>query len=336
MERYAKQVLFDKIGKHGQEKLLASKVVIIGCGALGTVIANNLARTGVGYIKIVDRDYIELSNLQRQILFDEEDMANSLPKAIAAQNKLRKINSDIAIDGVITDVNPKNIIEICKGMDLILDATDNFNIRYLINDVSIKLDIPWIYGGAVGSMGMTHTIVPGVTPCFRCIMPEIPPAGAIDTCDTVGVLNSIINIVASFQTTEAIKLLIGEKEELVGGVRFIDVWNNDFETIEKRKKENCLACSQNQLEFLDHEAEDAVYLCGKDSVQVNPMNKEISADRLIQRLEASDINIKKNQFYIKFQVEDVQVTLFYDGRAILKNISDVNQAKSFYARYIGL
>lgn len=335
MERYAKQILFDRIGKKGQEKLSRAKVVIIGCGALGTVIANNLTRSGVGYIRIVDRDYIELSNLQRQILFDEEDIDRNLPKVIAAEYKLKKINSSIVIESIIKDVNSTNILSICSGMDLILDATDNLNIRYLINDASIKLGIPWIYGAVIGSTGMTHTILPGETPCLRCIMPDIPPSGAADTCDLVGVLNSVVNIIASFQSTEATKLLTGNKDDLVKELRFIDIWNNDFEVIEVKKKTDCPVCGENEFEFLNRESKDAVFLCGKDSVQVNPMNKEISTENIIARLETTGIKTKRNDFFIKFEVEDIQFTLFYDGRAILKNISDTTRAKILYGRYVG-
>ncbi|MFZ5968418.1 MAG: ThiF family adenylyltransferase [Bacillota bacterium] len=336
MERYAKQILFDGIRKEGQEKLLEGKVVIIGCGALGTVIANNLVRAGVGYIRLVDRDYIEMSNLQRQLLYDEEDIKNNLPKVIAAENKLKKINSSIRIESIITDVNSKNAAAVCEGMDVILDATDNFNTRFLINDVSVKLGIPWIYGGAIGSTGMIHTIIPGKTPCFRCIFPDIPPAGAADTCDTVGVLNSITNIIASLQSTEALKLLTGNMEEIIKEIRYLDIWQNVHENISMSKKESCKTCGKNDFEYLNNDSEDAIYLCGKDSVQVNPMNQSISVNQIIERLNGLDIAVRKNPYYLKFTYEDVQFTLFYDGRAILKNIADVTKARSLYARIIGL
>ena len=336
MERYAKQMLFAEIGREGQEKLLASKVVIIGCGALGTVIANNLARSGVGYIRIIDRDYIELSNLQRQILFDEEDLHNNTPKAVAAAQKLRKINSSIEIEDIIADVNPRNIEGFCQGMDIIMDATDNFNTRFLINDISVKLNIPWIYGGAVSSMGMTHTIIPGETPCFRCIMPSIPPAGAVDTCDLIGVLNSTVNIIASFQSVEAIKLLIGKKDVLVKGIRYVDVWDNDYEVIDNSKREDCPTCQKKDFEYLQNTTEDAVYLCGQDSIQINPINPAIVADNIIKRLETMKIKVQKNAFFLRFHIENIQFTLFHDGRAILKNTTDIAQAKSLYAKYIGL
>lgn len=329
-------MLFAEIGREGQENLLASRVVIIGCGALGTVIANNLARSGVGYIRIIDRDYIELSNLQRQILFDEEDLQNNLPKATAAARKLRKINSDIEIEEIIADVNPRNIEKLCQGMDLIMDATDNFNTRFLINDVSIKLGIPWIYGGAVSSMGMIHTIIPGETPCFRCIMPKIPPAGTVDTCDLVGVLNGIVNVIASFQSIEAIKLLVRKKDALVRGCRYIDIWDNHYEILDHSISPDCPACQKKNFTYLQSTAEDAVYLCGQDSIQINPVNSAIDADHIVKRLEIMGIKVLKNAFFLRFNIESVQFTLFHDGRAILKNTTDIAQAKSLYAKYIGL
>jgi adenylyltransferase/sulfurtransferase len=335
MDRYSKQILFDKIGRIGQEKLMSSKVIIIGCGALGTVIANNLARSGVGYIRLVDRDYIEMTNLQRQVLFDEEDIENNLPKAVAAENKLKKINSDIKIESVIDDVNQRNIVKLCSGMDLIMDGTDNFSTRFLINDVSLKLNIPWIYGGAIGSTGMMRTIIPGETPCFRCIFRTIPPAGSIATCDTAGVLNSITNVIASFQSAEAIKLLTGQRNELVKGMRYIDVWSGDYEILDIKPDVHCPACRGNGYEFLNSQVEDAVYLCGKDSVQVNPINTGTSAEQILGRLEAMGVPVRKNRFYLKFTVEEVQFTLFYDGRAILKNVSDTSRAKTLYSKYIG-
>jgi adenylyltransferase/sulfurtransferase len=335
MERYEKQIIFGEIGVEGQKKLLNKKAIIIGCGALGTVIANNLTRSGVGYIKIVDRDYIELSNLQRQILFDEEDIKENLPKVIAAERKLRKINSEIKIEPLLTDVNSTNIEEICKGMDIILDATDNLQTRYLINDLSIKLNIPWIYGAVIGSSGMVHTIIPNETPCLRCMFPEIPTIGATETCDTAGVLNSITSIVASLESMEAIKILLDKKSTVIKGLQYIDIWTNDFEHIDMNIDENCIACGKNNFEFMNRSTEEAVYLCGKNSIQVNPMQKEISAENIVRRLKSLDIDVKQNAYFIKFDIEDVQITLFYDGRAIIKNTNDIKRATSLYARYIG-
>jgi molybdopterin-synthase adenylyltransferase len=336
MERYAKQILFPEVGPDGQAKLHNSRISIIGCGALGTVIANNLARSGVGFIRIIDRDYIELSNLQRQILFDENDIGENLPKAVAAYRRLISINSLITIESKVVDINSRTISKLCSDVDLILDATDNLNTRYIINDFAIKNNIPWVYGGAVGSMGMVYPVLPGQGPCFRCIYPNLPSAGSIDTCDTVGVLNGITNIVASLQSTEAIKILIGAKENISRELRFIDVWNGDYEQIPIQNKIDCPACSKKQFDFLKQDMEDAIYLCGKDSVQVNPINTSISIEQIINRLEKIGIEVKYNSFFMKFAVDNVQFTLFPDGRAILKNVSDTGVAKSLYARYIGI
>lgn len=335
MERYSKQILFSDIGIEGQNKLRNSKIIIIGCGALGTVISNNLARAGVGYMKIVDRDYIELSNLQRQLLFDEEDINENLPKAIAAKRKLERINSDIVIDTEVVDVNSRNIEKLCSGMDIILDATDNFSTRYLINDIAVKLNIPWIYGGVIGSMGMLASIIPEVTPCFRCFMPKPPASGSVDTCDTVGVLNGITNIVASFQSNEALKILTDNEKSLIDGLLYIDIWNSDFEYIKPSRKKDCKACGNKDFEFLKRTEEEAISLCGKNSVQINPFSREISVDNIINKLESMDIEAKKNSFFLKFEIEDIKFTLFYDGRAILKGVTDLNKARTLYSKYIG-
>ena len=335
MERYEKQMLFQEIGSEGQIKLLNKKVVIIGCGALGTVISNNLVRSGVGFIKLIDRDYIEISNLQRQILFDEEDIKNNIPKAVAAANKLKLINSSIVIESILTDVNSKNIESLCEGMDVIMDATDNLQTRYLINDISIKLNIPWVYGGAIGSTGMVHTIIPHETPCLRCMFPEIPPIGSTDTCDTVGVLNSITSIVASLQSMEAIKLLLDKNDAVIKGLHYIDIWANEFESIDLNIDKSCAACGEKRFDFLDRATDEAVYLCGKNSIQINPLQKNISVEEIINRLKTLNIEVKQNAYFIKFTVEDVQFTLFYDGRAMLKNTADINKAMSLYAKYVG-
>lgn len=335
MERYEKQILFESIGETGQEKLLNSKVVIIGCGALGTVISNNLARSGVGYIRIIDRDYIEVSNLQRQILFDEYDIKNNIPKAIAAKNKLAKINSSIKIEAIIEDVNSKNIVDFCEGFDLILDATDNMETRYLINDTSVKLDIPWIYGGLIGSSGMVHTILPNKTPCLRCLFPEIPPIGSVETCDTVGVLNPIPTVIASIESMEALKILTDNEEKVIEGLLYIDLWENEFEYMDVSITKDCVVCGRNEFEHLNRDMNETSILCGKDSVQINPIQKSISMDSIKNRLSSLNIDWKQSKFFLKFTVENVQFTLFNDGRAILKNTNNVNKAKTLYYKYIG-
>jgi len=335
LERYAKQMLYNEIGIEGQKQLLSKKAVIIGCGALGTVIANNLARAGIGYIKIVDRDYIEISNLNRQILYDEVDIRNNLPKAVTAEKKLKRINSTIEIESIIADVNSRNIESICEGMDIILDGTDNLQTRYLINDTAIKLNIPWVYGAVIGSSGMVHSIIPNQTPCLRCMFPNIPTIGSVETCDTAGVLNMITSIVASMEAMEAIKILLKRNDAIIKGLQFIDIWTNDFEYIDMIMDENCTACGKKEFEFLERNSEEAVYLCGKNSIQINPLQRIISAEDIIQRLKSLNIDVTYNAYFIKFSVEDVQITLFYDGRAIIKNTSDIKKATSLYSKYIG-
>lgn len=335
MERYEKQILFEDIGESGQMKLLNKKVVIIGCGALGTVIANNLVRSGIGHIRIVDRDYIELSNLQRQILFDEDDIKNNLPKVIAAKRKLEKINSSITIEAIIEDVNSKNILDICKGFDLILDATDNMRTRYLINDISVKLNIPWVYGGVVASSGMVHSIIPNITPCLKCLFPNEPPIGSVDTCDTVGVLNPITSVVASIESMEALKILTENQDKILKGLLYIDLWENEFQYMDISISVECEVCKNKDFKHLDTKMDEASILCGKNSIQINPLQKSVSMDNIKDRLDNLSIEWKHSKFFLKFTVENVQFTLFNDGRAILKNIDDINKAKTLYYKYIG-
>ena len=244
MKRYEKQILYSEIGIEGQEKLLSKRIIIIGCGGLGSIIANNLTRAGVGFIRIIDPDYVETSNLQRQVLFDEEDVEYNLPKAIAAENKLKKINSSITIEAVVAKLDSINIEDYCRGMDIIIDGTDNFKTRYLINDTSIKLNIPWIYGGVIGSTGMVHTTIPHKTPCLRCMFPEIPETGSFETCHTKGVLNSITSIVGSLESTEAIKVLLGKSEDVIKGLQYIDIWKNEFELLDLEINKDCIYCSE--------------------------------------------------------------------------------------------
>lgn len=246
MERYEKQILFSGIGERGQELLLQKKVLIIGCGGLGTTIANNLTRSGVSKIAIIDKDIVETSNLQRQILFDEEDVKEKLPKAIAAKKKLKQINSDIEIEAIVDEISKDNIRKYCSGVDVILDATDNFETRYLINDTAINLNIPWVYGGVIGSTGMVHTTLPRVTPCLRCIFPKEERKETYDTCHTKGVLNSITSIIGSIESNEAIKILLGKRDKVISGLQYIDIWTNEFELINFKRNENCNVCSKDK------------------------------------------------------------------------------------------
>ncbi len=335
--RYSRQNLLEQIGSDGQQRLLSSAVAIIGCGALGTVIASTLARAGVGRIKIVDRDYIELSNLQRQILFDEEDIARGLPKAVAATEKLRRINSEVQIEPVVTDLNPGNVETIIHNADLVFDATDNFETRLLINDVCIKRGIPWVYGAVVATYGMTLAIIPGRTPCFRCFLGQIPPPGSRPTCDTVGVLGPAVNMVASLEVTEGLKLLLGKLEELHGTLLYVDAWTATLEQLEVGKRDApCPACDLGNFEFLEGRAGSFVTtLCGRDAIQIRLRGQsQVSLAELARRLApAGEVTI--NPHMLRFRVDAYELTVFPDARAIIRGTTDEDVARSLYARYIG-
>jgi len=337
LKRYSRQILLPGVGEEGQRKLLSSAVAVIGCGALGTVIANTLVRAGVGKIRIVDRDYIELNNLQRQILFDEEDIARGLPKAIAAAEKLRKVNSDVQIEPLVTDVNPDNVEEIIADVDLVLDGSDNFETRFLLNDACVKHDIPWVYGGAIVTHGMTMAIIPHRTPCFRCFLPKMPPPGSTPTCDMVGVLNTVVNIVASLETTEGLKILMGREVELHGRLIYVDAWKGTMERLELEKRDGlCPTCDLGQYEFL--EAREGSYLtslCGREAVQVNVRGRnDISLPDLARRLGPVG-EVTSNEYMLRFRVDPYELIVFPDGRTIIKGTADEGMARSLYARYVG-
>src|SRR5947209_13036184 len=271
LERYSRQMRFAGIGEKGQRRLLESRVTLCGCGALGTVLANALVRAGVGHVRIVDRDFIETHNLQRQILFDEKDVAENLPKAEAAARKLRAVNSSVTIEPVVTDIDRTNVEELCKDADLILDGTDNFEVRYLINDVAVKTGKPWVYGGSIGSHGQTMTILPGETPCLRCVFEAAPAPGEAATCETAGVLSPIVNIVASFQAAEAFKILAGQREQINRDLIFVDVWDNVQRRIRIARllgKVDCPCCQRRRFEWLDgDQGSHTTSPCGRNAVQ---------------------------------------------------------------------
>jgi len=271
-ERYSRQILLSEIGKTGQENLLNSRVLIVGCGALGAAHAETLARAGVGFTRIVDRDFVEFSNLQRQTLFSESDAKDRFPKAIAAKNRLAQINSEIEIEAVVADVNHSNVESLISDCDLVLDGTDNFQTRYLINDACVKLNKIWIYGAAVSSYGTTMTIIPNSTPCLRCIFEEMPGAGSAPTCDTAGVIQPIINSISAIQTTEAMKILTKSFDALHKSLMQIDVWRNDWRKIKLgAPNADCRTCAQKNYEFLAADAQDFfAVLCGRNAVQISP------------------------------------------------------------------
>jgi molybdopterin-synthase adenylyltransferase len=334
LNRYSRQIIFPEIGVAGQQKLLKSCAVVIGCGALGTVIASTLVRAGVGKIRIIDRDFIEYHNLQRQILFDEDDIRGNLPKAVAAVQHLRKINSAIEIEGLVSDVNYTNIEGFVEGADVILDGLDNFETRLLINDVSLKHNIPWVYGGALASTGMTLTIVPHVTPCYRCFVSENIQGGAVLTCDTAGILAPASTIIASLQSMEALKILLGSPQ-INRDLLIIDVWENEFRTLKVLPRDACPAC-HGQYEFLAGKFKTrTASLCGQNAVQVLAAEPgRLSFPALSQRLSQVG-HVEYNDFMLQFKVDSQEMLVFPDGRAIVKNTADESLARGLYTKYIG-
>lgn len=340
LDRYSRQTLFQHIGIERQKKLANSSAIVIGCGALGSVSSSYLVRAGIGNIRIIDRDFIEESNLQRQTLFDENDIKLGLPKAIAAQKKLRLINSKINIEGIVADLNHANVEDLSRGADIILDGTDNFETRFLINDICVKNRIPWIYGACIGSRGLTMNIIPLQTPCLRCVFESSPQMGTFPTCDTAGVIGPIASIIASIQVTEALKILTKNFSSLNNSLLEIDVWNTKFKQLgieDLRELNNCQTCKSHNYEFLY--AKDGVMttlLCGKNAVQVMYRNAgNVNLEQLAQRLR-STVNVSCNDFMLKFKDNDFEFTVFPDGRAIIAGTNDSSIAKSLYSKYLGM
>jgi molybdopterin/thiamine biosynthesis adenylyltransferase len=337
LERYSRQILFDGIGKAGQRRLLGSRAAIIGCGALGTAEAEALARAGVGRLLIVDRDFVEASNLQRQTMFTEEDARERLPKAVACVNHLALINSEVLVEAEIADVNHSNVERIIEGCDVVLDGTDNFATRYLINDACVKHGINWVYGAAVGSYGVTMTVRPHETPCLRCIFEEAPPAASAPTCDTAGVIMPIISVVAAVQVTEALKLLTGQSEALHDSLMQFDVWRNEWRRIALgAPSAECPACGLARFETLEAEAGDyAAVLCGRMAVQITPSRPTtVDLAALAERLRPSG-QVMVNPYLLRFQAGDYELTIFKDARSIIRGTDDVGTARTLYARYVG-
>jgi molybdopterin/thiamine biosynthesis adenylyltransferase len=335
-ERYSRQILFRGIGAAGQRKLTAARVAIVGCGATGSALAGLLARAGVGTLRIIDRDYVEPSNLQRQSLFDEADAAESLPKAIAAARKIAAFNSEIVIEPKVEDLVPANIKAMLEGMSLILDGTDNFETRYLINDYAVERSLPWIYSAAVGSYAVTLNILPGQTACLACIFPD-SPRGMVETCETSGILNSAVNLVASIAATEALKLLVGgaSAPELRRTLLSFDVWTNEHAEISAAKpRPGCRACGERDFIHLAGEGRPHITLCGRNSVQIHERQRPIDFTEMDRRLQPHG-TVRHNDFVLKFWRDPYEMTLFPDGRAIIKGTTDTAIARSLYARYVG-
>lgn len=331
-ERYSRQILFPGIGQHGQLKLLDARLAIVGCGALGSFQAGALARAGLGWLRIIDRDYVELSNLQRQWLFDEADVAEALPKAVAAARKIGAINSTVQVEPIVADLTSANVEDLLGGVDVILDATDNFETRYLINDFAVQGGISWIYGAAVGSYGITMPVTPGKTACLRCVYPD-PPSGAQPTCETAGVLAGITSLIASLQVTEAIKILCGLEPSRK--ITTVDVWTGEIRQIAQPQPfADCPTCGRREFTHLNGMHRAPVSLCGHNAVQIHERSRPLELPDLAARLAPLG-RVRANEFALRFEVPPYLLTVFPDGRAIIKGTTDIGVARSLYARYIG-
>jgi adenylyltransferase/sulfurtransferase len=339
-ERYSRQILFSEIGEQGQQRLLESSAVIIGCGALGTALANLLVRAGVGKLRIVDRDFVEPSNLQRQTLFEESDAQEALPKAVAAERRLRAINSGVLVEGIVADVSPKNAEELLSGFPLILDGTDNFETRYLLNDVAIHWNVPWIYAAVIASYGVTLTVRPGQTACLACALEsesgnDSQTTGTEDTCDTIGVLGAAAGVIASIEAAEAIKLLAGKSESSGGRLISFDVWSGKFQAVRLARNPECRACVRHDFRYLEGEAQPHLTMCGRDSVQIHERRRQLDLTALGKRIAPTVAEVRENGFLLRFRVPPYEMTVFADGRAIIKGTTDPGVARSLYARYVG-
>ncbi len=337
MERYSRQILFEGIGEAGQRRLRGARALVLGCGALGSAQVEMLARAGVGRLTIADRDFVEESNLQRQSLFTEQDARERVPKAAAAARRVGEINSDVECEAVVADVNGSNVERLVEGCEVVLDGTDNFATRYLMNDACVKRGVPWVYGAAVGSYGVTMTVRPRETACLRCVFPEIPAAGSAETCDTAGVIMPVIAVVAAVQVAEALKLLTDNVESLNGGLMQFDVWRNEWRRVSLAGPDpSCPACAHGRFDSLDAErAEMATVLCGRDAVQVSPARpSELDLDALAARLRGVG-EVKSNVYLVRLRAGGYELTVFRDARAIVRGTDDPATARSLYARYVG-
>ncbi len=337
-DRYSRQTRFTPIGEAGQARLASARVLLVGLGALGTVAADQIVRAGVGFVRLIDRDFVELSNLQRQSLFDEDDIRNNLPKAAAAEARLRRINSSVEIEARVEDVNPANIEEYCSDVDLVLDALDNFETRFVINDACAKHRKPWIYTAAVGSYGLVMPVIPGASPCLRCLLGNLPAPGTSPTCETAGVIAPITHIIASMQVAEALKFLTGHLNPDEIRLTAYDVWSHRFQRIDvgKDSMATCPVCSEGKFEYLDGNPLRTITLCGRNAVQLIPGVKgDIDFAELSKSIAAFG-PVQFNDFLLKCSSPPYEVTLFKDGRAIVKGTEEPGLARSVYSKMVGL
>ena len=331
-DRYSRQIRFSGIGEAGQQRLLDARIAVVGCGALGSFQAAALARAGAGWLRIIDRDYVELSNLQRQWLFDEADADEALPKAVAAARKIALINSEVQVEPSIADLTASNVEELLADANLILDGTDNFETRYLINDYAVSRGVPWVYGAAVGSYGITMPVAPGETACLKCVYPD-PPAGAQETCETAGVLAPITSIIASLQVSAAMKILCGQNPPRK--ITTVDVWTGEIRQIPQPDRDpQCPACGLRRFSTLEYARRTPISLCGRNAVQIHERSRPIDLRELAARLSPLGV-VRSNEFALRFEDPPYQLTVFPDGRVIVKGTTDTGVARSVYARYIG-
>ncbi len=337
-DRYSRQRLFQGVGEEGQQRLGRARILLVGCGALGTHIAQQLVRAGVGQLRICDRDFVELNNLQRQVLFDEDDAGSVQPKAQAALTKLRRVNSEILIEAETVDLRPDNVRRLSDGVDLILDGTDNFETRYLINDVAIERGLPWVYGGVVGSHGMVLPIDPNQSACLTCLMPEAPPPGSAATCDTAGVLAPAVAVVASIQVTEALKIVVGSPLVSWGTLTTFDIWRSEYRRFEIRRNSACRSCHARELDYLkSRRGQASERLCGRNAVQIQPReshSEAIDLEAMSERLSREG-RVLYNGYLLRFEHDDLELTLYPDGRAIVKGTEESKRARAFYSKFVG-
>ncbi|QDU57993.1 ThiF family adenylyltransferase [Aeoliella mucimassa] len=339
LDRYSKQMRFAPLGREGQVKLGSARVLVVGCGALGSSLADTLVRAGVGHVRIVDRDFLELSNLQRQVLYDEHDVASGLPKAIAAANKLGAINSQVVVEPFVEDVTYKNIDRLADDCDVIVDGTDNFEVRFLLNDYSLSANKPWVYGGVIGAEGQSMTILPGETACLACLLPEPPPPGVTPTCDTAGVLGPAVSMVAAIQSAEVLKLLSGNRHAINRKLTIVDLWQNTLRQVSLEKLHaagDCRACGQRDFAWLEgRRGSTTAVLCGRNAVQLRPDSpQQLNLEALADQLE-SVADVLCNPYLLRAETGRFTLTLFPDGRAIIAGTDDVAEARTFFAQMIG-
>jgi adenylyltransferase/sulfurtransferase len=333
-DRYSRQIRFREIGEEGQIRLSSARVAVVGCGGLGSVQAELLARSGVGFIRVIDRDYVELSNLPRQLLFDERDAKEASPKAAAAAARLREVNSGITVEPAVADLTPSNVEDLLGGVDLILDGADNFEARYLINDYAISRHLPWIYGAVLGSYGLTMTVFPGRTCCLRCMIPE-PPSGVQPTCETAGVLGPAVTIIAALHVADALKILSGHAGHVSPRLTTVDVWSGDlFQSTAPDRNPDCPACGRREFVYLEGKERAPILLCGRNAVQIHERATSVDLGELAKQLAAVG-RVRANEFALRVEIAPYELTVFPDGRAIVKGTSDTGVARELYARYVG-